>query len=65
MGKIIVSEFISLDGVIESPGPDGSAYEHAGWTMEYSSSETMKFKADELFASGALLLGATTYQGFA
>jgi len=65
MGKIIVTEFISLDGVIESPGPDGSSYKLAGWTLPYSSAEIMKLKADELFSSGALLLGNNTYEVFA
>jgi dihydrofolate reductase len=65
MGRIIVAEFVSLDGVIESPGPDGSSYKLAGWTIPYSGEDIMKFKAEELFASGALLLGNNTYQGFA
>ena len=65
MRKIIVSEFISLDGVFESPGDDGSSFKHAGWTMPYGNDEFMKFKAEELFSSGALLLGAVTYDGFA
>ena len=65
MRKIIVSEFISLDGVFESPGDDGSSFKYAGWTMPYGNDEFMKFKTEELFASDALLLGETTYAGFA
>ena len=65
MRKIIVSEFISLDGVFQSPGSDDSSFKHAGWTMPYGNDEFMKFKAEELFSSGALLLGAVTYDGFA
>ncbi len=61
MRKIIVSEFISLDGVFQSPGNDGSSFKHAGWTMPYGNDEFMKFKTEELFSSGALLLGAVTY----
>ncbi len=62
--KLVVSEFISLDGVIEGPGPN-DPYEHAGWTMQYGCEELMKFKFDELMASDALLLGRITYEGFA
>ncbi len=56
---------MSLDGVFQSPGADGSSFKHAGWTMPYANDEFMKFKAEELFSSGALLLGARTYDGFA
>jgi dihydrofolate reductase len=65
MRKVIVSEFVSLDGIMEAPGPDGSDYQHAGWTMGYASEAFMKFKFDELMASGAMLLGRRTYEGFA
>ena len=64
MRKLVVSEFVSVDGVIEDPGgAEKSA--HGGWTMPYWSDEIGKFKLDELFASDALLLGRVTYQGFA
>jgi dihydrofolate reductase len=65
MRKIVVSEFVSLDEVMESPGPDGSAYKYAGWSMPYNTPESMKFKFDELMASDCLLLGRLTYTGFA
>ncbi len=65
MRKIVVSEFISLDGVVEAPGGEKSLGERAGWTMPYASEEFMKFKLDELFAGEALLLGRITYEGFA
>src|SRR5258706_12548814 len=65
MRKIIVTEFMSLDGVFEAPGPDGSGYKYEGWTFPYHSEEFGKFKFDELFASDALLLGRVTYEGFA
>jgi dihydrofolate reductase len=55
MRKVIVSEYVSLDGVMEEPG----------WTTPYWYDEIAKFKFDELFASDALLLGRVTYQGFA
>jgi dihydrofolate reductase len=65
MGKIVVTEFVSLDGVIEAPG-GGEDYEHQGWTFEIDrGAEGDKFKLDEAFASEALLLGRTTYEGFA
>lgn len=62
--KLVVSEFMSLDGVMEGPGPN-DPYEHAGWTIAYGSAETMKLKFDEVMASDALLLGRVTYEGFA
>ena len=55
MRKVIVSEFLSLDGVMETPA----------WTFQFYSEEQAKFKFDELFASDALLLGRVTYEGFA
>jgi len=55
MSKIVVTEFLSLDGVMEEPA----------WTAPYWNDEIAKFKYDELFASGAHLLGRVTYQGFA
>ncbi len=64
MRKVIVSEFVSLDGVMEDPG-GAEKFNHGGWTMPYGNQEIGKFKFDELFASGALLLGRVTYQGFA
>src|SRR5947208_1664992 len=65
MGRIVVTEFVSLDGVMEGPGGDGD-YKHAGWTFEIERGEEgNKFKLDETMASEALLLGRTTYEGFA
>ena len=64
MGRIVVSEFVSLDGVMEGPGPD-DPYEHAGWTFSYQDPAGMKFKLDELMGHDALLLGRVTYEGFA
>ena len=65
MGRIVVTEFVSLDGVMEAPG-GGEDYEHQGWTFEVDrGAEGDKFKLDEAFASEALLLGRTTYEGFA
>ncbi|VVB89050.1 Uncharacterised protein [uncultured archaeon] len=64
MRKVIVSEFVTLDGVMEDPG-GAEKFKHGGWTMPYWNEEIAKFKFDELFASDALLLGRVTYQGFA
>jgi dihydrofolate reductase len=64
MRRIIVTEFISVDGIMEGPGPD-DPFKFAGWTMAYGNAETMKIKLDEVMASDALLLGKTTYEGFA
>jgi dihydrofolate reductase len=65
MGKIVVTEFISLDGVIEDPG-GSEDFEYGGWSFEYDRGEDGdKFKLDELMASDAELLGRVTYEGFA
>jgi dihydrofolate reductase len=65
MGKLVVTEFISLDGVIEDPG-GSEDYEYGGWTFEYDRGEDGdKFKMDELLAADASLLGRVTYEGFA
>jgi dihydrofolate reductase len=65
MGKLVVTEFITLDGVIEAPGGGGD-FEHAGWSFKFNrGDEGDKFKSDELMASDAQLLGRVTYQGFA
>lgn len=55
MRKVVATEYVSLDGVMEEPR----------WTTPYWNDEIAKFKFDELFASDALLLGRMTYQGFA
>ncbi|MGH2510354.1 MAG: dihydrofolate reductase family protein [Ktedonobacteraceae bacterium] len=64
MRKIVVSEFVSLDGVMEDPG-GSEQFKHGGWTGKYWHAEIGHFKFEELFASDALLLGRVTYQGFA
>jgi dihydrofolate reductase len=65
MGRIVVTEFISLDGVIEAPG-GGEDFKHAGWSFKFNRGpEGDKFKLDETNASQALLLGRVTYEGFA
>ena len=65
MGRIVVTEFVSLDGVMEAPG-GGESFKHAGWTFKISRGEEGdKFKLEETLGSEALLLGRVTYQGFA
>lgn len=55
MRTLVVTEFLSLDGVMESPA----------WTAPYWNDETAQFKGEETSSSDALLLGRVTYQGFA
>src|SRR5438876_11078951 len=65
VGRIVVTEFVSLDGVVEDPG-GAEDFKYGGWTFEISSGEEGgKFKLDETLASDALLLGRVTYEGFA
>jgi dihydrofolate reductase len=63
--KVIVSEFVSLDGVIEDPGGAGE-FDRGGWAFRFDRGpEGDRFKFDELAAADALLLGRKTYEGFA
>ena len=64
MGRIVVTEFMSLDGVVEDPGGSEN-FRHGGWSFATDSGEGMKFKLDETMSSEALLLGRVTYEGFA
>jgi dihydrofolate reductase len=65
MGKIVVTEFVSLDGVMEAPG-GGEDYKHQGWTFEVDrGADGDKFKLEETLGTEALLLGRRTYEGFA
>ena len=65
MGKIVVTEFVSLDGVMEDPGGSEN-FAQGGWSFKINrGDEGDKFKLDEAFASEALLLGRVTYEGFA
>jgi dihydrofolate reductase len=65
MGRIVVTEFVSLDGVMQAPG-GGEDFKHAGWTFEIDRGEEgEKFKLDETMDTEALLLGRVTYEGFA
>jgi len=65
MGKIVVTEFVSIDGVFEDPG-GAEDYEYGGWTFEYDRGDDgNKFKMDELMEADVQLLGRVTYEGFA
>jgi dihydrofolate reductase len=65
MGKVVVSQFISLDGVVEDPG-GSEDFDRGGWAFKFDRGpEGDKFKLDEVMASEALLLGRVTYEGFA
>jgi dihydrofolate reductase len=65
MGDVVVTEFISLDGVIEDPG-GSEDFEHGGWSFEFDrGDEGDRFKLEELMAADVQLLGRVTYQGFA
>jgi dihydrofolate reductase len=65
MGRIVATEFISLDGVVEDPG-GSEDYRHGGWTFEIDRGEEGdQFKLDELMEADAQLLGRVTYEGFA
>jgi dihydrofolate reductase len=65
MAKLVVTEFVSIDGVFEDPGGSEN-YEHGGWTFEYNRGEDgEKFKMDELIEADVQLLGRRTYEGFA
>jgi dihydrofolate reductase len=64
MGRIVVTEFVSLDGVMEAPG--GEDFKYPGWSFEFDRGEDgNQFKLDETMEADALLLGRVTYEGFA
>jgi dihydrofolate reductase len=65
MSKVVVSQFMTLDGVVEDPG-GAESFDLGGWAFKFDrGTEGDKFKMDEVMASEALLLGRTTYEGFA
>ena len=65
MGKLIVTEFVTLDGVAEDPGGSEQS-RHGGWAFQFDRGpEGDAFKQDELQAADAQLLGRVTYEGFA
>ncbi len=65
MGKLVVTEFVSVDGVFEDPG-GAEGFEHGGWSFSFDrGTDGDRFKLDELLAADAQLLGRVTYEGFA
>jgi len=65
MGRMVVTEFVSLDGVMEDPG-GAEGFKHAGWTFRFNrGDEGDRFKLEELKGSEAQLLGRVTYEAFA
>jgi dihydrofolate reductase len=64
MRRVVVTEFLTLDGVMEDPG-GAEQFEHGGWSLKFSDPEGMRFKLDEVMDFDALLLGRRTYEGFA
>jgi dihydrofolate reductase len=65
VGKIVVTAFVSLDGVMEDPG-GAEDFKYGGWSLEFDrGQEGDQFKLDETLSSEALLLGRQTYEGFA
>jgi dihydrofolate reductase len=66
VGRIVVTEFVSLDGIIEAPGGDEKHYRHSGWSFEIERGEEGNaFKLEKAMSAEALLLGRVTYEGFA
>jgi dihydrofolate reductase len=64
MGRIVVTEFVSVDGVMEAPGGE-EGYKYTNWTFEFPDEGQYEYKSEELHDSEALLLGRVTYEGFA
>lgn len=61
---LIVSEFVTLDGVMEAPGGE-PGHPHSGWVFDFMSPEQEQFKLDEVLAADTLLIGRVTYESFA
>jgi dihydrofolate reductase len=64
MRKIVVSEFVSLDGVMEAPGGE-PGYAHSGWVFAAMGPEQLEYKLAEVLEAGSLLIGRVTYESFA
>src|SRR6478609_5966456 len=63
MSKLTVTEFVTLDGVIEAPGGE-AGHPHSGWVFGYISDEQLQYKLRETLEASALLIGRRTYDGF-
>ena len=64
MGKVIVSEFVTLDGVMEAPGGE-PGHPHSGWVGDFMGPEQLRYKLDEVLQAESLLIGRVTYESFA
>ncbi len=64
MRKLIVTEFVTLDGVMEAPGGE-PGHLHTGWVMDFIGDEQMKFKLEETLEADVQLIGRVTYESFA
>jgi dihydrofolate reductase len=65
VGKLVVSEFVTVDGVMEDPG-GSEGFQHGGWAFKFArGAEGDKFKLDETLTADVMLLGRVTYEGFA
>jgi dihydrofolate reductase len=64
MARLIVSEFVSLDGVMEAPGGE-PGHPHSGWVIDFVSPDWERFKLEEVLEAETLLLGRVTYESFA
>ena len=64
MGRIVVSEFVSLDSVVEAPGGEPN-YRHTGWVARFQDEAQVEWKMKEVMAAEALLIGRVTYESFA
>src|SRR5215211_4591055 len=64
MRKLIVTEFVTLDGVMEAPGGE-PGHPHSGWVFDYVGDEQMKYKFDEVLEADVQLIGRVTYESFA
>jgi dihydrofolate reductase len=61
MRRLIVTEFLTLDGVMEAPGGE-PGHPHTGWSIEFHDQEQMRFKLDETLEAESLLIGRVTYE---
>ena len=64
MRKLIVTEYVTLDGVMEAPGGE-PGHPHTGWVFDYAGPEQERYKLDETLGADALLIGRVTYESFA
>src|SRR5688500_8678859 len=64
MRRIVVSEFVTLDGVMEAPGGE-PGHPHSGWVFDFIGEEQLQYKLDEVLEAESLLIGRVTYESFA